>query len=131
MHMPIFTLGCAGLLAVVFVALSARVVMGRTSGRVLLGDGGADSGSALLVAIRSHANFAEYVPLCLILIGGLEAGDGHTLLVKLLGIVLVISRLAHPVGMTIAGPNPLRAGGFVGTMLVLLVAGVTVLVRVL
>ena len=128
MHMPAFTLACAGLLGLVFVALSARVVMGRTTGRVMLGHGETE-GSPLFVAIRSHANFAEYVPICLILIAGLELRDGATLLVKALGVVLVVARVAHPVGMVMAAPNPFRAGGFVATLLVLLVAGVALVVR--
>ncbi len=131
MHIPLVTTGCAGLLGLIFLVLSARVVQGRNSGKVLLGDGAAGAGgsvSPLLVAIRSHANFAEYVPICLILIGGLELQAGPTVLVKVLAAVLVLARLAHPIGMGMPGPNPLRAGGFVGTMLVLLVASVAAVI---
>ncbi len=127
-HMPAFTLACAGALGLILVVLSVRVVVGRGKHRVMLGEG---EGSPLLVAIRSQANFAEYVPLCLLLIGGLELNGGATLLVKGLGIVLVVSRLLHPIGMAIQGVNPFRASGFVGTILVLLVGSVAVLVQML
>ena len=131
MHIPIATIACAGVLGLIFVALSMQVVMLRTRGRVMLGDGGQAEGAAapLLVAIRSHANFAEFVPFCLILIGGLEMERGATVLVKGLVTVLVLARLAHPIGMRIAGPNALRAGGFLGTILVALVASVAVVIN--
>ena len=130
MHTPIVSIVCAGVLGLVFVVLSARVVMARSSGHVSIGDGGGgEASSPLLVAIRSHANFAEYVPLCLVLIGGLEVEGGPSVLVKGLAAVLVLARLAHPLGMAMRAPNPFRAGGFVGTLLVLLVASAAVLVR--
>jgi uncharacterized membrane protein YecN with MAPEG domain len=53
----------AGLLAIVFVLLSARVILGRFGpGNPSLGDGG---NLDMLRRIRGHANFAEYVPLTL------------------------------------------------------------------
>ena len=55
----------AGVLAILFFALSIRVVAVR--GRVSLGDGG---DPMVLRRMRGHANFAEYVPL--ILLNGAE-----------------------------------------------------------
>ena len=129
MHTPLVSIACAGVLGLVFVALSARVVTARSSGRVMLGDGSSagESASPLLVAIRSHANFAEYVPLCLVLIAGLEMEGGATVLVKALAALLVLARVAHPIGMAMKAPNAFRAGGFIGTVLVLLVASVAAL----
>jgi uncharacterized membrane protein YecN with MAPEG domain len=129
MHPPIITTAAAGFLGLIFLALSAHVVMGRTTGKVMLGSGeGSDSeASPLFVAIRSHANFAEYVPFCLLLIAGLEIRSGATVLVKVLAAVLVLARVAHPIGMMRKSPNPFRAGGFVGTMLVLVVASLVAL----
>ena len=50
----------AGLLAIWFLVLSARVVQGRAGpGSPSLGDGG---NPAMLRRIRGHANLAEYVP---------------------------------------------------------------------
>ena len=131
-HLPVVTLAATGLLGLIFVVLSVRVVRGRISGRVMIGDGStSEGGGGLLVNVRSHANFAEYVPICLLLIGGLEMRSGPTILVKLLAAALVLARLAHPVGMVMKAPNPFRAGGFVGTLLVLLVASLVAIVSVL
>ena len=130
-HLPAVTMAAAGLLGLIFVVLSARVVMGRNASKVMIGDGaGATTPSAsnLLVAVRSHANFAEFVPICLLLLAGLEMRSGPTLLVKVLAAVLVLARLGHPVGMARASPNPFRAAGFVGTILVLVVASVAVII---
>lgn len=135
-HVPSVTIACAGLLGLVFMVLSVRVVMGRMSGQVMLGSGEtphAATGNAdgLFVSVRSQANFAEYVPLCLILIGGLEMQAGPTLLVKILAGTLVVARIAHPVGMAMKAPNAARAGGFALTALVLVVASVAALAAAL
>jgi len=55
----------AALLALIFVALSVRTLRMRRRLRIAVGDGG---DTALLRAMRVHANFAEYVPLSLLLI---------------------------------------------------------------
>ena len=67
--------------------------------------------SRLLVAIRNHGHFAEYVPISLILLGLLElAGADRPVLLGLAG-ALVVSRLMVPLGMGRPAPNPFRAGG--------------------
>ena len=65
----------AGLLTLVFVALSVRVIGGRRMAGVGLGDGG---NRLLLRKTRAHGNFAEYVPFALILmaLAELQAGPG-------------------------------------------------------
>ena len=101
MTFPATTATYAALLALVYLGLAVWVMAGRFSGNVLHGDGGDD---AFAKRIRAHANFSEYVPLALILIGLLEMqGAGHGLLQSLL-LALLIGRLLHPFGM-IAPPN--------------------------
>ncbi|MGD8476722.1 MAG: MAPEG family protein, partial [Burkholderiales bacterium] len=58
----------SGSLALWFLVLSARVVARRRTG-IYLGDGGDASMQRL---VRGHANFAEYVPLALIMLAVLE-----------------------------------------------------------
>jgi uncharacterized membrane protein YecN with MAPEG domain len=124
MFMPTVTLHAASLLGILFVVLSALVVAGRTTSKVMIGSGEGSAEAQLLVAVRCHANFAEYVPLALLLIGLLELQTGHTLLVKILAGTLVVARVLHPVGMRMKAPNPLRAGGFLLTVIVLAVASI-------
>ncbi len=128
-HFPTVTVLAAALLGLIFTALSVRVVTGRNSSKIMLGEGASSAPEAqpLLVAIRSHANFAEFVPICLIMLAGLEARSGQTVLVEALAIVLVLSRIAHPIGIGMPSPNPFRAAGFVGTLLVLSVTSLALL----
>ena len=81
----------AGLLALWFLALTWRVIKRRGSG-TYLGDGG-DQG--LLRVIRGHANFAEYVPLALLMMAMLELARFSIYVLHALGIVLVVARILH------------------------------------
>lgn len=107
------TLLYGGLLALVFLALSARVVQGRGKGGVSLGDGGQPD---LLRRIRGHANFAEYVPLQLLLLGLLElSGALPTWSLHLLGAALLLSRLLH--GYAMSFTEKWLFGRFYGTLI--------------
>ena len=82
-----------------FMRLAFDVIKLRRTHRVALGSGGFDD---LESAIRAHGNFAEYVPLGLILLGVLEANGGHPLLVVALGFMLLIARFFHAQGLKTA-----------------------------
>jgi uncharacterized membrane protein YecN with MAPEG domain len=116
------TLVSAGLCGLVFLWLSVRVVRVRLSAKVSLGDGG---DALLLSRIRAHANFAEYVPMLLVLMLAIELSlkaTPTTLWLPALALPLV--RLAHAVGMDRPAPNPFRAAGALGTWVML--AGLSV-----
>src|SRR3546814_11540444 len=68
--------------------------------------------------MRAHANFGEYVPLPVILIGLIEmAGAARTPLI-VAGAALLVARVAHAYGLDRPAPNPLRMGGLVVTLAV-------------
>lgn len=117
----------AGLLALLFVLLSVRVISLRRAGRVGLGDGG----DALLARrIRVHGNFAEFVPLGLILIGLSESLGVAPMLVHGLGLALLVGRVSHAWG--VSQPNEVlvfRSVGMVLTFAVLVVGAGVCLVR--
>lgn len=129
MIFPATTAFYAALLALLYAGLTTWVVAGRLTGDVLHGDGNDD---ALLKRIRSHGNFAEYVPLTLLLIAFLEAeGTGQGIIHSLLA-VLLVARVLHPIGM-IAPKNSVqqfacRGGGIIATLLVLVIAAILLLV---
>jgi uncharacterized protein len=134
LHTPVITTLAAALLGLLFALLSIMVVVGRTTAKVDLGTGetpaaaaSATAATPLFVAVRSQANFAEYVPLSLLLIGLIEIHTGSTILVKSLAAALVLARLMHPVGMRMKAPNPFRAGGFMLCITILAVASVKLL----
>ncbi|MGO9818312.1 MAG: MAPEG family protein [Acidocella sp.] len=116
-------LATGGVLGINMHVLSAMVTRQRYLLRVSLGDGGGTPAhEPLRVAMRAQANFAEYVPLILLLLGGLTLAGADSRLILGLSVVLVIARIAHPIGMYRPAPNPLRAGGIILTWCVLLVA---------
>jgi uncharacterized membrane protein YecN with MAPEG domain len=131
LHAPTVTTLAAGVLGLIFAVLSGQVVAGRLSGKVMIGAGSEDTTNPLFIAVRSQANFAEYVPLALLLIGLIELRTGATLLVEGLAGALVIARILHPIGLRLPAPNPFRAGGFILTVTVLAVASIRALLVVL
>ncbi len=82
----------AGLLALLFVLLSVNVIRHRMANMVSFGDGG---DAELSRRIRVHGNFAEYLPLGLILIGLSETLGAPGMLVHGLGLALLVGRASH------------------------------------
>lgn len=105
----------AGLLALLYFVLSYRVITLRGPGGPSLGDGG---NPVLLRRIRAHGNFAEYVPMILVLIALLELGHTAPWLLHTLGFTLVIARLLH--GYALSFTPSFTFGRFWGTALTFL-----------
>ncbi|WP_420412110.1 MAPEG family protein [Roseibium sp.] len=97
---PIF----AGLLALLYLALSVRVINSRHAEQIALGDKG---NRALQRRIRVHSNFAEYTPFALLLILILELQGAWTWLTAGLGLFLLIGRCLHAYGVS-QDPEPLK-----------------------
>ena len=121
----IITLTVAALCGIIFFVLTMRVSQVRIASKVSMGDGG---DPLLLARIRAHANFAEFVPLCLILLGLVEHYAERNLWLGGLGIALVIARILHPIGMAMPSPNAPRAIGAMLTAVVLIALSVWALV---
>jgi len=102
-----------------FKAGSAR---GRAKVSVLYGE---PANMELAEKVRRHQNFLEYVPMILILMGAIELSGGSATWLHGFGIVLIISRVAHAVGLKHDNMgHPGRIVGAGGTALVTLVAAV-------
>ncbi len=114
--MPVFFV-CAGLLGLLAVSLTVSVGRLRMQKKIYLGDGGDPD---MLVAIRAHGNFMEYVPLCLVLIYVASDFFGYWP-VAIMSLVLLLSRALHAGGLLGFVPlgRPIGAGG---TTVVLAVA---------
>jgi len=125
MTITFITAGFIGLL-LAFTAAQTGRMRGKT--KTLLGEG---DDVMLLGAIRAHANLTEYAPTILILIGAAEYMGTNKMLVMAMGVIFVIARVLHAIGL-IKYPdvsNKPRMLGALGTILVLLVASVTVLLK--
>jgi uncharacterized membrane protein YecN with MAPEG domain len=97
----------------------------RGADGISIGDGGRPD---LLLAMRRHANFVEYVPYFMIMFVALELNGAGALLLNGLGLGMLVARTCHAVGIkadTIQ--SPLRGVGAGGTLvLTLIAAGVLV-----
>jgi uncharacterized membrane protein YecN with MAPEG domain len=115
----------ASLLALLLVYLGVRTIRLRQALGVGLGDGGKPT---LTRAMRTHANFAEYVPTALLLIYLVEVTGGSPWWVHTLGILLVVARLVHAWGF---GGEPEKFNGRVAgagmTLAVLVIAALRLL----
>ena len=122
MSIPLITGFYAGLLGIVLFLLTWRVGRVRARTNIALMDGG---NRDLIVAIRGQGNFAELVPLCLILLAVAEMARTSIYAIHILGVVLLISRLIHPFGLAPERMNTWqRMIGAGGTMIVLLILSV-------
>ena len=111
----------AGLLALWFLLLSVRVVNLRRRG-IVFGDNGE---IGVIRVVRAQANFAEYVPLALLLLGFLEVSRHSIYVLHALGLILLVARLIH--GAALSFGWTMRAGRIVGatlTFVVLLIEAV-------
>lgn len=108
----------AGVLAVLFILLGLRVIQVRQKG-IPIGDGGDPQ---MLRVIRGHGNFAEYVPLALLMMALLELGRTSAWLLHALGIALLVSRLLH--GYALSYMQRFRFGRVWGTTLTFIVLAV-------
>ena len=119
----------AALLALLFVLLSIPPIRPRHSRKVALGHG---DDPAMLRAMRVHANFAEYVPLALLLIYFVETGSHTPWLIHLLGSALLLGRLCHAFGRSRTPENfRYRVAGMGLAFPVILVSAAHILITAL
>ncbi|MGF7159700.1 hypothetical protein FHS85_001319 [Rhodoligotrophos appendicifer] len=115
----------AGVLTLLFLILSARVMQMRGRAKVMFGSAGDPDFERV---IRAHGNFVEYAPLGILLLLILEVIGAPNILVNVFGVLLLIGRFAHAAGL--AGSRhiiALRGAGMLFTLLALLGLAVSVL----
>ncbi|WNO53976.1 MAPEG family protein [Stakelama saccharophila] len=116
--MLIITLVTAGACALIALWLGFRVARLRRARGINIGDGG---DPALTARMRAQANFVEYAPFVLILLGLIEHADGGSIWLWLAAAAFVLGRVVHAFGMD--GWLPGRQIGIATTLLVLLALG--------
>ena len=122
---PYATAVYAAVLGLLGAILTVNVIVNRARHNVTQGDGGVP---ALAQAIRAHCNFAEQVPLALILVGLVEAFGYRSMIIHGLGVVLLIGRLLSAWGLaTTLTLSFGRQAGATLTILVVAVASVLIL----
>ena len=117
----------AALLVAVLVCLTTRIGLLRAKTGISILDGGNE---LLAVEMRRHGNFAEHVPLLIVLMAIVELNGGSSLFLHVVGIVLIICRVAHPLGLHHDRVQaPLRLIGAAGTSLATVALGVAALLQ--
>ncbi len=122
-HITILYAGILGLMA---FAIATKPGFMRGKLGISVGDGG---NAELLLHMRRHGNFTEWVPMAIILIALLEAQGAPATAIHVLGAGLVVARVCHAVGLkgdTVAGLG--RAIGAGGTALITVVSSVWLIV---
>ena len=115
---PRITLLVASLHVLFYLFLSLRVILHRKAHRIGVGTGGDE---VMTRRVRVHANFAEYVPLALLMLALLELSGTAAAVLWTCGALLLLARLAHAIGLGgSAGYSGGRFGGALLTFAVLL-----------
>jgi hypothetical protein len=108
----------AGLLALLLLIFTVRIIQLRLKLKVGLGDG---QKSPLIKAIRIHGNFIEYIPFTLLLLAIYELNGGSVFILHGLGMLLIVARIAHAIGLTKSmGTSGYRQFGALATFIVII-----------
>lgn len=111
-----------GLLALIFLALSYRVIFFRRANKVSLGD--ADN-KDLRQRVRGQANFAEYTPIGSIILACVELQSAPDIAVHALGLMLLVGRLFHAMAFWVHPMNfQYRTTGMIATTAMIAVGAV-------
>jgi uncharacterized protein len=92
MHTSIYA-AFSGLL---LVYLALQTIKVRRANKIKLGDGGVFE---LQSAIRAHGNFAEYMPITIILLFLLEHNGAPVLVIHIIGLAFLYGRWLHAQGL--------------------------------
>lgn len=95
LNLPL-TLTMAAAAGLINLWLAIRIGQVRRSQNVSVGDGGNEF---VIRRMRAQANFVEFTPFVLILIGALECSGYAATWLWVVGVVYMIGRLAHGLGM--------------------------------
>mmetsp|Transcript_31881 Transcript_31881/g.51770 ORF Transcript_31881/g.51770 Transcript_31881/m.51770 type:complete len:133 (-) Transcript_31881:192-590(-) len=117
-----------GALTLWYLVLTARVILYRRENLIGLGDG---NNNTMQRRIRAHGNFAEYVPLTLLLLYLLETSGARffssPFFIHLIGALLLIGRLLHGYSLSFTELNMFgRQGGMALTLLAMGISGLSV-----
>ena len=92
MHTSIY----AGLSGLLLAYLALQAIKARRANKVKLGDGGI---FALQSAMRAHGNFAEYMPITIIMLFLLEYNGAPAWMIHVIGATFLAGRWVHAQGL--------------------------------
>ena len=114
MLLPITSL-LSSVLAIWYLVLTARVIAIRRDAKISLGDG---DNPVLLRRMRAQGNFAEYVPIGLVLFALAEIQSINAIWLALLAVTFAGGRIAHGYGFSFTAQNmQMRVVGMMATLI--------------
>jgi uncharacterized membrane protein YecN with MAPEG domain len=115
----------AAILGLLAAYLTMRVILTRVRTGIESGDGGSED---MMRVLRAHGNFVEQAPMALILVAAGEAAGARDIVVHVLGIALVVARVASAIALnrTIRQTNLRRFSGGLSD-LILIASSVVIL----
>ena len=127
MFTPTFVVGIlTAVLALLFLYLSYNVIRLRVRHKVEMGTGGV---SELEQAMRAHGNFAEYVPLALILLYACLGMGTSAIVIYVACALLLVGRFVHAFGLIKSrGITQGRTVGFMATAIAIFVLSIACIV---
>ena len=116
MQLPVTAMVAAGC-AILLLILAIDTIRNRLRAKVAFGDGG---DTRLTSASRAHGNLAEHAPIVIIMIGLLEYNNADHAVLRWIGAIFLLGRVAHAIGLYIPsapGKAPIpRQIGVVATL---------------
>jgi len=112
----------ASLLALLFIGLSINIIRLRLQNKTGIGDGGH---KVLAKAVRVHGNFAEYIPMALLMLGIYEVNGANPIMLHIFGAALFIGRIFHAIGLSkTIGVSKQRQIGMLSVFIVMLILAI-------
>jgi len=102
---PVITALYGALNAIFNIFLANNVSSARKKHKVSIGEG---DDPAMLVAIRTHGNNAEFVPLAILMMLLAELCGANSIVLHVYGGGLLLARVLHWFGMPRKAPNAFR-----------------------
>ncbi len=126
---PAITALTAGAIIIIQMGLMFYAASGRIKFKKGLGDGGEPQ---MLKRIRMHGNLTENAPIILIVMALLEMGGVSQTVLAVAGVVFVIVRILHPLGLLRSqGTSAFRFLGATTTMFLGFAGGVGLIILAL
>ncbi len=116
------------ILGLLFIPFTIRAGIYRGKAKIFIGTG---DDPELLRRVRGQANFIETVPISLLILIAMEFMGASHLWLHALGLILVVGRVFHYVGLTGLGPSILRVLGMIATLSTVLIGSLWLCVNAL
>ncbi|MCP4888489.1 MAG: glutathione S-transferase [Planctomycetaceae bacterium] len=116
------------ILGLLFLPITMRVAVYRIKSRISLGAG---DDPEMLRRMRGQANFVETVPMALFVLIVMEVSGASSTWLHALGLMLVLGRIVHYLGLVQIAPLAFRVAGIAATLLTILIGSIWIVNEVL